>query len=635
MQSGGSKMSHNERCKECKVRVRELLEKIYGTVIVNYRISLPTRPEDFRDHPHYAVLNRIYSDLQKHRGFTEFVRASYVDVDFFVPDPGFIVEFDESQHFTEPRKITLAHYPSDVTSGFSREVWMKHCDEIRTYDNDPPFRDEQRAWYDTLRDFIPEIKGFQPTVRLYVREMEWCKFDPENPGDVMMFKNLLTIPSESEIDLLLDQFEASLQDVKTEYLEWAGDRENQGIGAPENNAITMEFLKSHSRQIKTASMLLQQIRNYCHTIADPKIRYRIIREVYCIQPSFHEMWFFDRHFSLFYEPRLGGIYSRPGLKSISTSIKNGKFAGRINGVSTFLLKWVILLDNLYAGKTERSLFDFPPVDDAKLLQNIRYLQKNPNPNVSEVIEDLPIIYETVHTLLQRTGYSSLNPDIILHDDKILMYAPCAINEGPMFHKTSRDSRSIIFKKAMSGDRSLIRKTLSEHFTILPVATDEKKPSVPSLVTRASGTDTSPEFSRNVLKTPAKNTAVRDIEVSNFYHNLCKKLDPLFGDMSIDQKTKYTYRGKNEIGYPGKKALDMIALFKHSNNKSAGVKVRIYPFVLASHIGETDLNRILNGLPEHFLPKKERGNSHPCAIFYEGSFANEGEIEKFLKSIVSV
>ncbi len=628
-------MSHNERCKECKVRVRDLLEKCYGPVITNYRISLPTQPEDLHDQPHYSALNEIYSALQKHRGFTEFVRASYVDVDFFVPDPGFIVEFDESQHFTEPRKLTLAHYPSDITTGFSREVWMKHCDEIHAYDNDPPFRDEQRAWYDTLRDFIPEIKGFRPTVRLYAREMEWCKFDPENPGDVMILKNLLTIPSESEIDLLLDRFESSLQDVKTEYLEWADDRENHGIGAPKNNAITTEFLISHSRKIKTASMLLQQIRNYCHTIADPKIRYRIIREVYCIQPSFHEMWFFDRHFSLFYEPRLGGIYSRSGLISVCTSIEKGTFARRINGVATFLLKWVILLDNLYAGKTERSLFDFSPVDDAKLLQNIRYLQKNPNPGVSEVIEDLPIIYETVHTLLQRTGYSSLNPDIILHDDKILMYAPCAINEGPIFHKTSRDSRSSIFKKAMSGDRSLIRKTLSEHFTILTVATDEKKPSVPSQVYRASGSDTPPEFSRKVLKTPAKNTAVRDIEVSNVYHNLCKKLDPLFGDMSIDQKTKYTYRGKNEIGYPGKKALDMIVLFKHSNNKSDGVKVRIYPFVLASHIGQTDLNRILNGLPEHFLPKKERGNSHPGAMFYEGSFANEGEIEKFLKSIVSV
>jgi len=105
-----------------------------------------------------------------------------------------IVEFDERQHFTKPRKIALSHYPSDIDIGFSRETWMKHCDEIDAHDNDKRvlFRDEQRAWYDTLRDFIPEIKGFQPTVRLYARDMEWCKLDPENDNDVEQFKSLLS-----------------------------------------------------------------------------------------------------------------------------------------------------------------------------------------------------------------------------------------------------------------------------------------------------------------------------------------------------------------------------------------------------------------------------------------------------------
>jgi len=194
-------MSHNERCKECKIRVRELLEKIYGRVITNYRIPVSTKPEDLREHPRYPVLNEIYTSLQSHRGFTEFVRASYVDVDFFLPEQGIIVEFDESQHFTEPRKITISHYPSDIETGFSRETWMKHCDEIHAYDNDPPFRDEQRAWYDTLRDFIPERKGFQSTVRLYSRDMEWCTLDPEKSEDVEKFKEILA-RTESKSDIM-------------------------------------------------------------------------------------------------------------------------------------------------------------------------------------------------------------------------------------------------------------------------------------------------------------------------------------------------------------------------------------------------------------------------------------------------
>jgi len=198
-------MSHNERCKECKIRVRELLEKIYGPVIMNYRIPIGSKPEDFREHPRYPILNEIFASLQKHRGFTGFVRASYVDVDFFLPEKGMIVEFDESQHFTKARKAALQEYPSDIKLGFSKEKWIGHCDKIHAADNDPPFRDEQRAWYDTLRDFIPESKGFRPTVRLFSRDMEWCKLDPENPDDLSKFRALLEKQNEIDLKIRTDE----------------------------------------------------------------------------------------------------------------------------------------------------------------------------------------------------------------------------------------------------------------------------------------------------------------------------------------------------------------------------------------------------------------------------------------------
>ena len=111
--------------------------------------------------------------------------------DFFIPNPGFILEFDESQHFTLPRKIALERYPDDLKMGFSRERWMMLCQRIDSKDNDPPYRDEQRAWYDTLRDFLPAIKGLKPTVRLFARDFVWCSLDPDDPSDVRRFKNLL------------------------------------------------------------------------------------------------------------------------------------------------------------------------------------------------------------------------------------------------------------------------------------------------------------------------------------------------------------------------------------------------------------------------------------------------------------
>lgn len=106
------------------------------------------------------------------------------------------MEFDESQHFTEPRRISLEKYPEDLKLGFDRNQLIDLCAKIKGKDNGPPYRDEQRAWYDTLKDFLPTIKGLRPTVRLFARDSVWCDFDPRNSSDVDRFKRFLEFPSE-------------------------------------------------------------------------------------------------------------------------------------------------------------------------------------------------------------------------------------------------------------------------------------------------------------------------------------------------------------------------------------------------------------------------------------------------------
>lgn len=183
---------HDERCPECKQIIDKLLEKIYGKVEQNYKFEVGVQPEDFRDTPNYHKLKEIYENLQSHRGFREFVKTKTLpNVDFFIPNPGFIVEFDESQHFTFPRKITLEKYPKNLELGFSREKWIKLCEEINAKDNDLPYRDEQRAWYDTLRDFLPMILGLKPTIRIFAKDFVWCSLDPENPRDAEKFRKML------------------------------------------------------------------------------------------------------------------------------------------------------------------------------------------------------------------------------------------------------------------------------------------------------------------------------------------------------------------------------------------------------------------------------------------------------------
>jgi predicted amidohydrolase len=187
------KTAHDERCPICKETVRALLKKIYGTVKTNYKFEIGTNPQNLRNSPRYDNIKEIYEALQNYRGFKKFVKAKTLpNCDFFVPNPGFIVEFDESQHFTVPRKTALKHYPEKLELGFERKRWVGLCERINAKDNDPRYRDEQRAWYDTLRDFMPEIKGLNPTVRIFAKDFVWCSLDPNNPRDVEKFKSMIT-----------------------------------------------------------------------------------------------------------------------------------------------------------------------------------------------------------------------------------------------------------------------------------------------------------------------------------------------------------------------------------------------------------------------------------------------------------
>lgn len=172
--------------------MERLLRTIYGRVEKNYRLEASTSPHDYRHTPLYSALNDIYLSLQERRGHKDFVRSAMLpNCDFWMPNPGFLVEFDESQHFTECRALTLRRYPSGVPFGFEKETWLQHCHSIRAEDHDPPFRDEQRAWYDTLRDFVPQVRGLHPTLRLFAGEFCWCSLNPDEAKDVETFRQIL------------------------------------------------------------------------------------------------------------------------------------------------------------------------------------------------------------------------------------------------------------------------------------------------------------------------------------------------------------------------------------------------------------------------------------------------------------
>ena len=185
---------HSERCRACKTRVRELLERIYGACLPNRRLRWQTSLAAYEGTSIERALRNVAAVLATYRGFSsgDYVRSDVLaPCDFWVPNPGFIVEFDESQHFTSPRKLALCAYADEHLLGFSAQRWIALCDHHDAKDNDPPFRDEQRAWYDTLRDVVPSLKGLQPTVRLYARDLAWCSLDPDIRDDRERFSDVI------------------------------------------------------------------------------------------------------------------------------------------------------------------------------------------------------------------------------------------------------------------------------------------------------------------------------------------------------------------------------------------------------------------------------------------------------------
>ena len=183
---------HSAHCRACKERVRELLTAIYGHCHVNHSFSWPARPEDYQQTPIGAALQRIRAGLGDLRGHRDFVKTTLMPpCDFYVPIPPFILEFDESQHFTQARLTALSLYPDEVKLGFSLHRWQKLCREIDARDDEPIDRDERRAWYDTLRDLVPALHGFNPTVRVFAGEFQWCSLDAASRKDRELFSAIL------------------------------------------------------------------------------------------------------------------------------------------------------------------------------------------------------------------------------------------------------------------------------------------------------------------------------------------------------------------------------------------------------------------------------------------------------------
>ncbi len=153
---------------------RKALSKLWGHVEVEKKIKEISVPDLKNRSIMDPNLQTILQKIEDHRKISIQGKKHWVlAFDFFLPRIGVAIEYDERQHFTPLRAAALRAYPSNIKLGFDKERWIRLSEEIRAGDNSPIYRDEQRAFYDSIRDILAPRMGLKPVVRIFEEDVKW------------------------------------------------------------------------------------------------------------------------------------------------------------------------------------------------------------------------------------------------------------------------------------------------------------------------------------------------------------------------------------------------------------------------------------------------------------------------------
>lgn len=104
---------------------------------------------------------KLFDALVSYRGDTAFAKKGVkLRCDFVCESQKLIIEYDERQHFSEARRLSLEAY-NDIPVYYNRSLWIKACQSIKAKDNTPYNRDEIRAFYDSVRDIACYEQGYK------------------------------------------------------------------------------------------------------------------------------------------------------------------------------------------------------------------------------------------------------------------------------------------------------------------------------------------------------------------------------------------------------------------------------------------------------------------------------------------
>lgn len=167
-----------------KNAIQRLLQKHYGHIETEKKFDWLKTPSQDNLPKEYLP---IVKALSKYRNQNGFQKSNYqLLCDIVLAEHKLIIEYDENQHFSKARQITLENYPTNIKLYFSKDNWITACEKINAKDNSPIDRDEKRAFYDTVRDIEAFRHGYK-LVRIKHGYIDW-----ETDGAEKHLKRLLT-----------------------------------------------------------------------------------------------------------------------------------------------------------------------------------------------------------------------------------------------------------------------------------------------------------------------------------------------------------------------------------------------------------------------------------------------------------
>ena len=454
--------------------LKNILEQLFGQVYTEATFDWLVVPDQSSMND---VLSGMHEALVAFRDYENFsTPRQKLQCDFFIPSENLIIEYDERQHFTEPRAISFDFYPENISFAFDIRYWKDECNRIKAKDSDKnkPDRDEQRAFYDSVRDILAARNGMT-LIRIKHEDYDW-----ESESGVRTMDNLINNPTtkvhtsnidEIDVDETIEQIACDLAKCQEAYRSWAkGCTSHEKVieWLKENNIgecqeqSQFDLLHSHWNSITIPTLRklvpdcmarmkdgfdkLFQNRSKDQIVSDP-----IWYLIYFLHPVRHELFYFKVHYLGGYSPRLAKFVRshRLGLKSARTylSKKDREIGGsHISACGTMAFKHLHL----------------HPTTSAMEKPNLWYIKKKSILDLKMGEGDLSSDEEKVAIALSTRATLSF--------ERWINYAQCAINEGPIFtlkegKKHSDCCKEIINLKSTEQNQDDLRDILKKYYEI--------------------------------------------------------------------------------------------------------------------------------------------------------------------------